>query len=94
MLSNESKEESKRSEIDYERVCMAVVLDLLHDLRQQYRDDTKLDEASAIRFQKGVRLLRVTIAALKLGPNWKRMADLRKQLDELQTELGKEKASE
>jgi len=37
--------------------------------------------------------MRATITALKLGPNWRRMRDLRKQLDDLQKELGDKAAA-
>ena len=95
MLSNESKLESneeKLARINYEQTCQAIILNLLRDLREQYRDPGTRDEAASQHFTQGIRLMRATITALKLGPNWRKMQDLRKQLDELQTELGKEKA--
>ena len=84
--------EQKLARINYEQACQAIILNLLRDLREQYQDTEKRDEAASVHFTQGIRLMRATIAALKLGPNWRKMQDLRKQLDELQTELGKEKA--
>jgi inorganic triphosphatase YgiF len=90
LLSSESNEQ-KLAQINYEQTCQAIILNLLGDLRKQYVEGNR-DEAASKHFTQGVRLMRATISALKLGPNWKRMADLRKQLDELQSEVGKEKA--
>lgn len=91
MEGSESNEE-KLARINYEVTCQAIILNLLRDLREQYLDPGKRDEATSTHFTQGIRLMRATITALKLGPNWRKMQDLRKQLDELQTELGKEKA--
>ena len=84
--------EQKLARINYESNCQVIILSLLRDLREQYGDETKRDEAATLHFNLGVRLMRATITALKLGPNWKRLSDLRKQLDEMQTELAHEKA--
>jgi hypothetical protein len=83
--------EQKLARINYESTLQVIILNLLRDLREQYTDSGKRDEAASQHFTQGIRLMRATITALKLGPNWRKMQDLRKQLDELQSELGKEK---
>jgi hypothetical protein len=88
----EESTQQRLGKIDYESSCQAVILNLLRDLQSQYQDESKRDDASIIHFTQGTRLLRATLACLKLGPNWKKLSELRKQLDEMQAEVTRQKA--